>query len=698
MNSIRARETIDRANLGPAWAKSETRFSRLLSPGVGFSFFYQGKAHGPELDAAWSAGEHQATGDGDAYVFDHVSGLRVTRTVRAVGPRAIEYQLTLQNLSEQLLDPISSFQPLNIVFVEAERTSTTVHSFGGGASDGCLPPRAFALRKQVLTPSMVEHGMVELGAEGGRSSGKDMPFFFVHKDDLHEGLFAALGWSGQWGAVVRANPMQQTLNIRGKIADLNLSLEAGEEIVGPTILLGFYQGELSEGSNQLRRLIREHYAPRLSDAEYTPIATYDTFFGLGGSFDEELLTRVADEAAALGQECFLLDAGWYKGDDWFVSLGNWDVNEKRFPSGLRAFADHVRNKGMKFGLWFEPERVAEGSALASVHPEWVLWDYGRGNGEDGRPPWFGHVPWTEDFRTSLPESWFSTRFGLLNFARSDVQDYVVELISRYIRDFGVGYIRYDCNLDPLPYWNATDEPGRRGITQLKYIQGFYAAFDLLRTLHPDVILEGCSSGGRRIDLETVRRFHTMWISDCTVDSAIVRFHLFGLSHLLPGSYNYVAYAPPVQHPVETDRISTQHMFAGAIGTGGRLDLWPPAMRANAMRDFDVWKRLRLYLMEDYYALTDQPGDLNSWSAWQFHDPDDQSGFVQTFRGVDAKENRHFNLRGLDAHARYRFVDAFSGDTFETTGADALEAGIETRQAQNASRVFQYSRTAGPASP
>jgi alpha-galactosidase len=271
---------------------------------------------------------------------------------------------------------------------------------------------------------------------------------------------------------------------------------------------------------------------------------------------------------------------------------------------------------------------------------------------------------------------------------------VKELLDHYITAYGIRYIRYDFNIDPLPYWDAHDEQGRAGITQLRHVQGLYAIIDWVRDRHPGTVLECCASGGRRIDLETVRRFHTAWISDHTADSAVVRYHLFGINHFLPGSYHYVAYVLPLSHQkdFEPRDIDFQSLFAGAFGMGGRIDLWPEAMKNKARLHVRMWKRLRRYLLEDYYPLSAQPGDLQCWSGWQFHDPQDQSGFAQTFRTRTPDGAHRFVLRGLDENARYRFTDAYSGETFDMTGRVAMTDGIEVMQEPMSSTVLTYERS------
>lgn len=677
--------TAPSVDLRNAWKNTSGEFAKAAVAGAGFSFKYDGKTIGPEFPSEWRQRiDSDAKSGVTRTVLTHGSGLVVTREMRVFSQYdAIEYKLRFKNTASKALPPLSALQPLNVAFAESIPDGGCVVSSGGGMADSFLPPRTFAIRKHCLQPTVPGPGKVELTTEGGRSSNRDLPFLFIQNDVLKEGLFVAFGWSGQWGILIQGQA--GTLNVRGRIPDVNIALEPGEEIQGPTILVGLYRGALADGSNRLRRLIREQYTPKLAGAAILPMTTYDTYYGLGDQFDEAMLKKVADGAAAIGQEYFLLDAGWFQGENWFTSVGNWEkVARSRLPNGLKPVADHVRSKGMQFGLWFEPERVAEGSLLANAHPDWVLWGYGN-----APAPWFGHEPWENDLNADPGLEAYTTKFGVLDYGRPEVQAWVRDMMDRYIRENGVKYIRYDMNLDPLPYWDAIDKPDRRGLTQLKHVEGVYAVIDWIRERHPDVVLEGCSSGGRRIDLETVRRFHTFWISDYTHDPSIIRFHLFGLNHFLPGNYMNVEYSLQPEKNFLLDDLGFQSLFGGAFGTGGHVELWPEAMKEKTRLHTATHKKIRRYLMEDYYPLSAQPGDMSSWSGWQFQDPKDQSGFIQTFRTKTTDEIHRFVIHKLESQARYRFTDAYGEEFFDVKGSTAMTAGVAIKQATMSSRVFTY---------
>jgi alpha-galactosidase len=649
-------------------------FHQGLLNGCGFSFILNEKKVGPGLFDGWEVSTEQS-GETINTAFRSSGGLLVTREVRPFPQfSSVEYTVRFKNEGLAELPPLSSVLALNLSFADPLTRGISVLSCGGGMSTGAYPPDQFALRRHYMGPSVTAFGEVTLTTEGGRSSNLDLPFFFVEHEPSGTGLFIAFGWSGQWMARVSINLPDRRLDISGSMPRISLQLQPGEEISGPRILLGCYEGSLSQGSNLLRRLIREQYSPMFKGKKPQPVATYDHWWDIGATVNEGFLRGLADAAADIGQEYFLLDTGWYEGvtDQWTFStgLGNWEADKTKFPSGLRALSEYTRSKGMKFGLWFEPERVAKNSRLAKEHPDWILW----------LPEEQSHG----DFFTD-PE------YGLLDFGRQAVQEWVTSMIVRHVEENGVEYLRYDFNLDPLGYWDSHDVLNRRGLLQIRHIEGLYRVIDSIRNRCPITLMEGCASGGRRIDLEMARRFHTFWISDYTIDPNLIRFHIEGLSHFLPGNYMYVCYWLPVSAGTNPppDDISFQSLFGGAFGTAGRIDLWSQEMKTRARRHVEVYKRLRQYLVEDYYLLSSQPRDLDSWEAWQFHSAKTNEGFVQAFRMRSQKHTTQFPLRGVKPDFTYILQDVYTGKSMRVAGSTLLKNGVAFELARMSSQVWTY---------
>lgn len=649
----------------------------LLEPGAGFSFVYDGRAAGPTFPSDWKM-ETRGPGACPETIFRHPSGLAAIRRCRTFPEiNAIEYTVRLKNEGRSALPALTAVKAMDLTFAGEFVRGAAVLSSGGGSADAQFPPKNFALKRTPLdSPS--SKVSVTLGTKIGVPSMEQLPFFFVHNDRKSSGLFVGIGWTERWSASIHADTAGQVLRLEGGIPDLDLQLKPDEEISGPTILIGGYRGSLATGSNQLRRLIRTRYAPRVGDQELRAPVLYTTWFNIGAELDEKLLLRLADDCAAMGVEVFLVDAGWYAGtpsrpysdmnSTWQAisnSLGNWEQGEERsrFPSGLRALSEQVRSKGLQFGLWFEPERAGPDSLLAREHPDWVL------RGPRGR--------------------WL-----LVDFGKPQVQEYFCKILDRFIRDLKLRYIRWDHNHHdgPLPFLQAQDPPGRRGISQIRYVEGLHRVEDWVRERHPEVVIESCAGGGRRIDLDTLRRRHTIWISDQTMNPDIVRFHLEGLNHFLPGNGQLVGFTPKAawyERAEPLPDILYQNFFGGAFGAAGRLHQWSAPVKEQMRQHVAAFKKIRRYLVEDYYLLVPQARSLETWTGWQFHDPKTQEGFVQVFRLQAPDETRRFALHGLQGSGKYLFTDLYSGKTLEAAGARLLSPGLEFTLPQNASQVWLY---------
>ena len=655
--------------------RSAHPFADGLKPDVGFSFTFDGKRTGPTLPADWKLTEGAET------TFRHTSGLTIVRTARAFPEfEAVEYTIRFKNSGSSVLPPLSAVNAMDLSFVGDFVKGASAVTSGGGANDAVYPPKDFALSRYFFGPMTPLDGQVNLITTDGFSSMTHLPFFYVENQAKAAGIFASIGWTGSWKASIQANYGSSAIRVTGGMADLDIKLEPGEEIIGPSILVGCYRGPLASGVNRLRRLIRDRYMPSLAGKKLVAPVIYTTWFDIGVELDDKLFRSLTDRAADLGIEIFLMDAGWYKGTvtadpeqqqtTWNAisnPLGNWELGEElsRFPSGLRSLADYVRSKGMQFGLWFEPERNGPESHLAKTHPDWVSYVPGR-------------------------------RWGMVNFGKPEVQEYFEKIISQYIKDTGVRYLRWDQNSVLNRYWQALDPPGRRGITEIRHLEGLHKVEDYIREHHPDVIFESCASGGRRIDLPTIMRRHTIWISDQTMDPHLVRFHLEGLNHFLPGNGQMVGFSPPTatyQKPGFTfPDLAYQSMFGGAFGIAGRLHEWSQAMNGQARTHIAAFKKIRDFVDDDFYMLAPQSRDLENWSGWQFHDPESGGGFVQAFRIQSTEAARRLSLKGLDAKSNYQFTDVYSGTSFEMPGAKLLSAGPEFKLPEMSSQVLTYRRT------
>lgn len=205
-------------------------------------------------------------------------------------------------------------------------------------------------------------------------------------------------------------------------------------------------------------------------------------------FDHDLarLTALADAAAEIGVERYVLDDGWFRGRrDDTAGLGDWTVDPAVWPQGLGPLVEHVRGLGLEFGLWFEPEMVNPDSDLARAHPEWIM--------RPGRrlPPEARHQQ-------------------VLDLAHPGAWQHVYDQIDAILTEYPIGYVKWDHNRDLIEAGHTTT--GAAGVHQQTLAA--YRLIDALRAAHPDVEIESCSGGGGRADLGILERTDRIWTSDC----------------------------------------------------------------------------------------------------------------------------------------------------------------------------------------
>ncbi|MBC8449330.1 MAG: alpha-galactosidase [Chloroflexi bacterium] len=214
--------------------------------------------------------------------------------------------------------------------------------------------------------------------------------------------------------------------------------------------------------------------------------------------------KAFDQAGVKVDLCWR-DAGWYPCDGDWMKTSTWEVDRKTFPNGFRAFTDWIHTQGKKFILWFEPERVRPGTWLHERHPEWLL----------------------------TPEEMHQS---LLNLGNAEARAWLTDHIDTLMTEQGVDYYRQDFNMDPLYYWSTNDASDRRGLSENLHVQGYLAFWDELRRRRPDMLIDSCASGGRRNDLETLRRAVPLLRSDYQFGALTTlgnQGHTYGISSWIP---------------------------------------------------------------------------------------------------------------------------------------------------------------------
>jgi alpha-galactosidase len=315
--------------------------------------------------------------------------------------------------------------------------------------------------------------------------------------------------------------------------------------------------------------------------------------------------------------------------------GTWEPDPQRFPHGLRPVADYAHAKGVKTIVWFEPERVRPGSWLYENHPEWLL-----GREEDSK---------------------------LLYLGNPEALKWLTDHTDRLLTEQGIDLYRQDFNFDPLSIWRANDAEDRQGITEIRHVTGYLAYWDELRRRHPNMLIDSCASGGRRNDLETLRRAVPLWRSDYGYDEPTGMQNLtYGAALWIPFSGTGIRSAVP---------YSFRSVMVPALSAG-------PDPRSRNV-DFSMlrrliaqWRQVAPYYYGDYYPLTPYSTDDTAWVAWQFDRPETGEGMLQAFRRAASPiEQARFKLRGLEAKAQYAVSNLDAPGQTQFSGQELIEKGL-----------------------
>ena len=479
-----------------------------------------------------------------------------------------------------------------------------------------------------------------ISAAGGRPTNSDLSYFNLEWSG--QGVIVVVGWPGQWAARF-ARDESRSLRLRAGQELTRLKLRPGEEIRSPLILLQFWKGDWIRSQNIWRRWMLAHNTPRTGSK---PVSTH--FASTSGNLSDaarELALIDGYVREGIKLDYWIMDAGWYPHPGKWFHTGTWKPDTKRFSHGLREVNDRAHANGMKTVVWFEPERVTPGSWLYENHPEWLL----------GCP---------DESRQTPQLGKLACR--LLNLGNPDARRWVTDHISTMLTNEGIDVYRQDFNMDPLAYWRANDAPDRQGITENAYVSGYLSYWDELLRRHSNLWIDTCASGGRRNDLETMRRSLPLCRSDYFSEPIGQQCQTYGLSLWMP-----IYGSGTGAHDLYMIRSSICPMFRIAWDTQRRdLDY---AFLRRMVNDF---RQIEPYLTGDFYPLTPYSRANNIWMAWQFDRPETGGGVVQAFRRAENSGTAaRFRLRELQPAAHYVVTDLDSRASQQMTGRELMNDGL-----------------------
>jgi len=815
-----------------------------------FAFVYNGK-NSSELLPNWRSRVQTKKLDANRTQetvthVDPTTGLLVRSVaVRYADSSAIEWTVYLKNAGHADTPIIENLNALDTTYRGDLQDNVVLHHNVGSPADGTdYDP--------IETP-IPPNGSHRMSGAGGRSTNSDMSYFNLSWGD--RGEIVVVGWPGQWYAKVSRDSAGRVQFTAGQ-EQTHFKLHPGEEVRTPLIVRLPWKGDWVHGQNLWRHWMMSYGMPK-------PFGKLpqQMMLGYSGRFTNEMVNaneanqilfidRYLEERFQL--DYWWMDAGWYIQKNGWPQVGTWEVDPKRFPNGLRAISDHAHQRGVKTLLWFEPERVAPGTWLATAHPDWLLgnlnqliarrttksergepfvlfnsgdravdwraihWSARRlslhpgPHGEysvvrftaptagkykiaaaydaidpeattdvhvfKGRTTLFdsllnlenhgshaafdGSTTLTEgetvDFIVGFGAGRFindttgldatitgpdgkkfdaSAEFGLakgrwsygflapgktpdtnsflaydrtergldggdrlLNLGNPVAWKWLVNHTDRILIDQGIDLYRQDFNMDPLDDWRGNDAEDRQGITENKYVVGHLAYWDELRRRHPNMLIDSCASGGRRNDLETMRRAVPLWRSDFPFEPTAHQGMTYGISMWLP------------YYGTGTVANGAAPYYGEGVLPVNPYDFWSTAC-PSLMSEVDVrqkgydyetlrrlwsgWRQLGPYFYGDYYPLTPFSRKTDVWMAWQFHRKDHEDGFIAVFRRPEAKEeSKSLKLNGLDPKATYRLtvVEGPALQTKEFSGEQLMSMGLPVElKARTECTVIKYQR-------
>lgn len=563
-----------------------------------FSFTYGGQSS-RDLLSSWQVTrtgrelDQQRTQHEIKY-SDPASGLVLSCTaVEYHDYPTVEWTLYFKNTGAGPTPIVENIQALDTRLERSPQGEFVLHH-NAGSPNGATDYQPF---ETVLPPKQE----MRIATSGGRSTDANLPCFNLAWPN--QGVIAVIGWPGQWAAHF-GRDQANGLTIRAGQELTHFKLEPGEEVRSPLVVLQFWQGDWLRGQNIWRRWMIAHNTPRPGGKLPGPGMAGCLWFQFNGGDNEqgkEVLATAHDDMLFLSRyldqgfklDYWWIDAGWYVNRGSWSQTGTWEVDTFRYPGGLRPIFDYAHSRGLKSILWFEPERVTRGSWLYEKHPEWLL---------------------------SLEKK----DWRLLNLGNSEAWQWLVDHIDKLITEQGIDVYRNDFNMAPLEYWRAHDGEERQGITEIRYVTGFLDFWDELRRRHPNLLIDTCSSGARRSDIETLRRSVPFWRSDYVLDPASQQGQTYGTAFWFTLFGNGVRTTDPY----------TFYSVAACPIINCNWDVRKHLDFGLLRRLTERWRDLSPYYLGDYYPLTPYSLEPDAWIAWQFDCPEAGKGIVQAFRHQD----------------------------------------------------------------
>jgi alpha-galactosidase len=484
----------------------------------------------------------------------------------------------------------------------------------------------------------IEPGSTVLESRRGMTGHQFSPWFAVAQnhavtEDAGRVWFGALAWSGSWRITVEQDPLQQ-IRITGGYNpfDFGYLLNAGQKLSTPVFYGGFTEFGYGQASHLLHMYELQHILPQAPHPRLRPVL-YNSWEATEFNVNVEGQEKLADAAASIGVERFVMDDGWFgERKDDHAGLGDWYVNPTKFPQGLKPLIDHVHGLGMDFGLWVEPEMVNLDSDLYRKHPDWVINFAGR--------------PRTEG-RSQL----------VLNLARPEVRAYIVGFLDDLLNKNDIAFLKWDANRNwAEPGWPDV-KPDEQQRLYVDYVQGLYSVLSVLRKRHPKLEIESCSGGGGRVDLGILHYVDEVWTSDNTDPYDRLSIQNGFTEAYTPGIMMAWVTDSPNWYNKRSTSLAYRFLSSmqGSLGIGADLNRWAPDDFTLAKQMIANYKLIREVVQQGRLYRLASPLGGSEFSATEYVANDKRSAVLFTSLHSQQMQYPSPTLfpRGLDPKATYR---------------------------------------------
>lgn len=491
----------------------------------------------------------------------------------------------------------------------------------------------------------VSYGKIIIENRRGISSHNHNPYFVLDRDATEtsgEVYFGALRMSGNFSGVVEQTPYGETLVQMGLNShDCLMELKSGESFEAPAILCGYSSSGFETMSHNLHRFARD----RIVHKGIRPIL-YNSWEATEFHVNSRDQIKLAQKARELGAELFVLDDGWFgERHSTQNGLGDWYVNEGKFPNGLEELIGEVKNLGMMFGIWVEPEMVNPKAQLYQDHPDWIY-----------------------HYETRVSDT--SRVQYVLNVTKPEVREFIYNMLDNLLTKYDIDYIKWDAN-------RPISQTGPQRDIWYKHIQTVYDIVRELKKKHPQVLFEACASGGGRIDYGILSIFDDFWTSDNT--DAYDRLYIqdaYSRIYPIKAMRAWVTDCPNfLSGRVIPLKFRYHSAMMGSLGIGCNILKFTDEENELSKDMIRQYKEIRPIVQEgDFYRL-DNPS-ANEYFLYEYCKGDRGLIFAFLPQSKVGHRGTTIRLRGLDEQARYTLHTA-QGEVTKS-GSYLMNHGLELK--------------------